>query len=159
MISNGKSKTVIELHVNGDSHEVTVRSGDTLLDTLREQLGLSGAKRACENGDCGACTVLADGKPIHSCLSLAIEASDQSLMTIEGLMGSPIQQVFVNKWAIQCGFCTPGFILNCHALATEHPNASDEVIEEWMSSNLCRCTGYQEIREAVQSVVRASGNG
>ncbi|NHC19301.1 (2Fe-2S)-binding protein [Bacillus sp. MM2020_4] len=149
------AKTVVNLHVNGETHEVMVRSADTLLHTLREQLGLTGAKRACENGDCGACTVLINGEPIHSCLSLAIETINQPITTIESLMDSPIQRIFVEKWAIQCGFCTPGFILNCHALAKKHPNADEEVIEEWMQSNLCRCTGYQEIKEAVKAAVQA----
>lgn len=158
MISNGTSKTVIKLHVNGDTHEVMIRSADTLLQTLREQLGLTGAKRACQNGDCGACTVLVNGDPMHACLSLSIESIGQPIMTIEGLLGSSIQTTFVEKWAIQCGFCTPGFILNCHALANKHPNASDEVIEEWMESNLCRCTGYQEIKDAIKTVLQNSKN-
>ena len=153
-MSNGTSKSIINLHVNGETHEAVIRSADTLLQALRNQLGLTGAKRSCENGDCGACTVLVNGDPMHACLFLAIEAVDQPITTIEGLMGSPIQQAFVNKWAIQCGYCTPGFILNCHALAEKHPQANDEVIEDWMQSNLCRCTGYQEIKEAVQAVVR-----
>ncbi|EKN70159.1 (2Fe-2S)-binding protein [Schinkia azotoformans] len=154
MISNGSSKSVLRLHVNGESKDVMVRSADTLLHTLREQLGLSGAKNACENGDCGACTVLVNGEPMHSCLCLTVEAINQPITTIEGLMGSPIEQTFVEKWAIQCGYCTPGFILNCHALATKHPDADDEVIEEWMASNLCRCTGYQEIKDAVKTVLK-----
>lgn len=154
MISNGTSKTVIKLHVNGGSHDVMIRSADTLLQTLREQLGLTGAKQACQNGDCGACTVLVNGEPTHSCLSLSIETVNQPITTIEGLKDSPIQKEFVEKWAIQCGFCTPGFILNCHALANKHPNADDATIEEWMQSNLCRCTGYQEIKEAVKSVLQ-----
>ena len=158
MISNGTSKTVITMHVNGETHEVMIRSADTLLYTLREQLGLSGAKRACENGDCGACTVLVNGEPSHSCLSLAIEAINQPITTIEGLQTSPIQKDFVDNWAIQCGYCTPGFILNCYALAKKQPNADDEVIEEWMQSNLCRCTGYQEINEAVKAVLEAGLN-
>ncbi|MFJ5712938.1 (2Fe-2S)-binding protein [Neobacillus sp. NPDC093127] len=158
MIKNGSSKSVIKLHVNGDSHEVTIRSADTLLYTLREQLGLSGAKRACENGDCGACTVLINNEPMHSCLSLDIESINQPITTIEGLNDSIIQKAFVEKWAIQCGYCTPGFILNCHALAETKPNATDEVIEEWMQSNLCRCTGYQEIKEAVKTVLQAKTN-
>jgi carbon-monoxide dehydrogenase small subunit len=156
VISNGKSKTVVTLNVNGESQEVMIRSADTLLHTLREQLGLKGAKRACENGDCGACTVLVNGEPIHSCLSLAIENIHQPITTIEGLMNSPIPKTFIENWAIQCGFCTPGFILNCHALAEKYPNADDEVIEEWMQSNLCRCTGYQEIKEAVKDVLAQS---
>ncbi|MFK9090454.1 (2Fe-2S)-binding protein [Bacillus salipaludis] len=155
MISNGSSKTVVKLNVNGENRDVMIRSADTLLHTLREQLGLTGAKRACENGDCGACTVLINGEPMHSCLSLAIETIDQPITTIESLMGSPIQRIFVEKWAIQCGFCTPGFILNCHALANKHPNADDDVIEEWMQSNLCRCTGYQEIKDAVKASLQA----
>ncbi|MDR7000647.1 2Fe-2S iron-sulfur cluster-binding protein [Neobacillus niacini] len=156
MISNSTSKTVIKLNINGETHEVMVRSADTLLWILREQLGLTAAKRACENGDCGACTVLVNREPTHSCLSLAIETINQPITTAESLIGSPIQNQFVDKWAIQCGYCTPGFILNCHALATKHPEADDEVIEEWMRSNLCRCTGYQEIKEAVKAVLQES---
>ena len=159
MISNDSSKTVAKLHVNGDTHEVMIRSADTLLQTLREQLGLIGAKRACENGDCGACTVLVDGKPIHSCLSLAIECIDHQVMTIEGLPDNHIQKTFINHWAIQCGYCTPGFIINTYALSQKHSNASDGVIEEWMQSNLCRCTGYQEIKEAIKTVLENSEEG
>lgn len=153
-ISNGLSKTVIPLHVNGETHDVMVRSADTLSHALREQLGLTGAKQGCQNGDCGACTILVDGKPMHSCLSLAIETADQPITTIEGLIGSPIQKIFVDKWAIQCGYCTPGFILNCHALKNTHPDADDDTIEEWMQSNICRCTGYQEIKEAIKTVLQ-----
>lgn len=158
MISNGSSKSVVKLHVNGDTHEVMIRSADTLLQTLREQLGLTGAKRACENGDCGACTVLVNGEPTHSCLSLSIEAVEQQVMTIEGLSSNYIQNAFIENWAIQCGFCTPGFVLNTYALAQKHPDASDDVIEEWMQSNLCRCTGYQEIKEAIKTVLHYSKN-
>ncbi len=154
MISNGSSKTVVSLHVNGETKDVMVRSADTLLHTIREQLGLSGTKNGCENGDCGACTVLVDGEPMHSCLCLTMEALNQPITTIEGLENSPIKQTFVEKWAIQCGYCTPGFILNCHALASKHPNANDAVIDEWMASNLCRCTGYQEIKDAVKTVLQ-----
>ncbi|GHH96808.1 (2Fe-2S)-binding protein [Neobacillus kokaensis] len=159
MITNGTSKTVVKLHVNGETRDVMIRSADTLLQTLREQLGLTAAKRACQNGDCGACTVLVNGEPTHSCLSLSIESVDQHITTIEGFNNSFIQQEFVDKWAIQCGFCTPGFILNCYALANKHPNADDATIEEWMQSNLCRCTGYQEIKEAVKSVLQKHAGG
>ena len=156
IVSNGISKSVIELHINGETRQAVVRSADTLLDTLREQLGLTGAKHACQNGDCGACTVLINGEPHHSCLSLAIESTEKQITTIEGLTDSPISRIFVEKWAIQCGYCTPGFVLNTHALVKKHPNAGNDTIEEWMQSNLCRCTGYQEIQEAVRAALSAT---
>ncbi len=152
------SKTIIQLFVNGETHEAVIRSADTLLHTLREQLGLTGAKKACENGDCGACTVLVNGEPMHSCLSLSVEAVNESITTIEGLLNSPVQQAFIEKWAIQCGYCTPGFIVNAHALIETHPDADDETIEEWLQSNLCRCTGYQEIKEAVKAALLEKKN-
>lgn len=155
-IKNGISKKSIHLHVNGETHEAVARSADTLLYTLREGLGLTGAKRACENGDCGACTVLVNGEPMHSCLSLAAEVVNQPITTIEGLLDSPVAKTFVDKWAIQCGFCTPGFIVNCHALVTAHPDATEKVVEEWLQSNICRCTGYQEIRDAVNTLLQPS---
>ncbi|MDN4607614.1 (2Fe-2S)-binding protein [Sporosarcina highlanderae] len=154
--SNTRKYTVVSLLVNGVSHDVMIRSADTLLYTLREQLGLTGAKYACGNGDCGACTVLVNGKPMHSCLTLAIESINDEITTIESMKHSDIRSAFVANWAIQCGYCTPGFILNCHALVNEHPDADDEIIEEWLKSNLCRCTGYQEIKDAVKSVLEAN---
>jgi aerobic carbon-monoxide dehydrogenase small subunit len=153
MLSNKMGKTLVNIHVNGDTREAVIRSADTLLQTLREELGLTGAKRACQNGDCGACTVLINGEPMHSCLCLTIEMQDKMITTIEGLTDTPLQRAFVDKWAIQCGFCTPGFILNAHALKEKHPDADDQTIDEWMSSNLCRCTGYQEIKEAIKTVL------
>ncbi|HJF34279.1 MAG TPA: (2Fe-2S)-binding protein [Sporosarcina psychrophila] len=158
IISTDKSKTIIQLHVNGQTHDAVIRSADTLLHTLREQLGLTGAKQACENGDCGACTVLVNGNPMHSCLSLSIETVNESITTIEGLLNSPVQKAFVEKWAIQCGYCTPGFIVNAHALVENHPDADDEMIDEWLRSNLCRCTGYQEIKEAVKAALLEKKN-
>ena len=151
--TNGTSRALIDLHVNGETQEAVVRSADTLLHTLREQLGLTGAKQSCGDGDCGACTVLINGEPTHSCLSLAIETVDQPITTIEGLTDSPVQKAFVDMWAIQCGFCTPGFILNCHALMTNHPDADDDTIEEWLQSNICRCTGYAGIKNAITTVL------
>ncbi|MCJ8010111.1 (2Fe-2S)-binding protein [Lederbergia wuyishanensis] len=145
----GLSKAFVQLHINGEIREVAIRSADTLLQTLRNEFGLNGAKRACENGDCGACTVLVNGEPMHSCLTLSIENTDKMITTIEGLMGSPIQRAFVENWAIQCGFCTPGFIVNCQGLMNKHPDADEATIEEWMQSNLCRCTGYAEIKAAI----------
>ncbi|MCG7334465.1 (2Fe-2S)-binding protein [Sporosarcina sp. ACRSM] len=154
ILSHNTSKAIIPLLVNGKNHDVVIRSADTLLHTLRDQLGLTGAKQACENGDCGACTVIVNGEPTHACLSLTIESATESITTIEGLADSPVQQAFVDNWAIQCGYCTPGFVVNCHALMERHPDADDKTIEEWMQSNLCRCTGYHEIKEAIQSVLR-----
>ncbi|OCT15282.1 (2Fe-2S)-binding protein [Paenibacillus pectinilyticus] len=150
----GTVKCEIELHVNDRRHHATIRSADTLLRVLREQLGLTGAKAGCENGDCGACTVLVEGVPIKSCLMLAIEAKGCRLTTIEGLGGNaPIQEAFVKNFAFQCGFCTPGFIMVCHALVNSQPNASEDIIEEWLQSNICRCTSYEEIGAAVRSVI------
>ncbi|PID14073.1 (2Fe-2S)-binding protein [Sporosarcina sp. P34] len=155
---NGTSKAFIHLHVNGETKEVGVRNADTLLSTLREKLGLTGAKRSCENGDCGACTVLVNGEPSHSCLSLAVEVVNLPITTIEGLLDSPVREAFVDKWAIQCGFCTPGFIVNCHALLTNHPDANEEIVEEWLQSNICRCTGYQEIKEVIHSLLGSNNH-
>lgn len=131
----------------------TFRPADTLLYVLRSQLGLTGAKPGCLNGDCGACTINVDDMPMKSCLMLAIEVVGKKMTTIEGLDGTPIQKAFVEKFAFQCGYCTPGFIMNCHALLKQHPDATDEMIKEWLESNICRCTGYQEIAEAVKSVL------
>ncbi len=143
----------IELDINGEKRNLIVRPADTLLRVLREQLGLTGAKPGCENGDCGTCTVLLDGLPVKSCIMLAVEAVGHKVITIEGLKEEPIQKAFVDKWSFQCGYCTPGFIMNCYGLVTIHPDADDETIEEWLQSNICRCTGYEEIREAVKSVL------
>lgn len=147
------NKTLIDLQINGEKRTVVTRPADTLLDILRQQLGLTGAKPGCENGDCGACTVLVDGWPVKSCLMLAVEAIGHQVTTVEGLTNTPTQRAFLDKWAFQCGFCTPGFIMVCHALSRIHPDAGDEIIEEWLQSNLCRCTSYEEIRSAVKSVL------
>lgn len=148
------SKIVLTMNVNGETKEVMARPSDLLLHTLRNGLGLTGAKRACENGDCGACTVIVSGEAMHSCLSLAVEAAGQPITTIEGLADSPVQRAFVDHWAIQCGFCTPGFIVKGHNLLQHHPDADDRTVEEWLQSNLCRCTGYAEIKEAIEAAKR-----
>lgn len=145
----------IRLRVNGEEREVTVRPADTLLYALRRELGLTGAKPGCENGDCGACTVLVDGWPQKSCLMLAVEAVGHEVTTIEGLHDAPIQRAFLDKWAFQCGYCTPGFIMACQGLINAHPEADDRTIAAWLEANLCRCTSYKEIEEAVKSVLRA----
>jgi carbon-monoxide dehydrogenase small subunit len=146
-------KVSIDLLVNNEMRNVVVRPSDTLLRVLREVLGLTGAKPGCENGDCGSCTVLIDGWPMKSCIMLAVEAVNQQITTIEGLKDTPIQNAFLEQWAFQCGYCTPGFIMNCHALVNIHPDANDKVIQEWLESNICRCTGYEEIEAAVKSVL------
>lgn len=146
-------KTFVELNINGRASPVCVKPSDTLLHTLRTQLGLTGAKPGCENGDCGACTVLVDGMPVKSCLMLAVEAVGHAITTVEGLSDAPIQKAFVEQWGFQCGYCTSGFLMVCHALAQHHPHADDELVETWLQSNLCRCTGYAEIREAVKSIL------
>lgn len=144
----------LTLTINGEQRDTVVRMADTLLDTLRGKLDLTGAKRGCENGDCGACTVLVDGLPNKSCMMLAVDARGKQVTTIEGLQNAPMQHAFIEKWAFQCGYCTSGFIMNAHALVNRHPNATDEIMDEWLSSNICRCTSYQEIREAVKSVLK-----
>ncbi|MGI6666558.1 MAG: (2Fe-2S)-binding protein [Bacillota bacterium] len=146
---------MLELQVNGQKRAVLARPADTLLQVLRDQLGLTAAKPACETGDCGACTVLIDGKPVKSCMVLAPEAVGHEITTAEGLKDSPVFQLFVDTFAIQCGFCTPGFIVNAHALVNTCPDAGDDVIDDWMDSNLCRCTGYEEIRAAVKQALAA----
>ncbi len=152
-----EEKSVIELDVNGDKHSVLVRPSDLLLDVLREQLGLTGAKAGCRNGDCGTCTVNVDGWPVKSCLMLAVEAVGHTIVTVEGLNGiAPVQKAFVDASAFQCGYCTSGFLMVCHALKTQHPTMPDEIIiEDWLQANLCRCTSYQEIRRAVHAMYEA----
>lgn len=149
----GQSELV--LHVNGEERRAIARPVDTLLFVLREKLGLTGAKPACENGDCGTCTVLVDGEPIKACLMLAVEAVGHEVTTVEGLRSAaPIQAAFVEHFAFQCGYCTPGFIVLGHALATLHPGAGDDLVAEWLEANLCRCTGYEEIKAAVKAAQR-----
>lgn len=145
-------KTVISVNVNGNQYELGVRPSDLLLDVLREQLGLTAAKPGCKNGDCGACTVMVDGWPAKSCLMLAVEAEGRAILTLEGLEGTAaVQKAFVDANAFQCGYCTSGFLMVCHALKTQHPVYPEEhVVEEWLQSNLCRCTSYREIRNAVR---------
>jgi len=150
-------KRLIELKVNGESYDVAVEPRRTLLEVLREQLGLTGTKEACDAGDCGACTVLLDGKPVPSCLVLAVDAQGKDILTIEGMASGselhPIQKAFVDYGAIQCGFCSPGMILTVKALLDRNPNPTEEEVREAISGNLCRCTGYVKIIEAAMVAV------
>ncbi|WP_445613497.1 (2Fe-2S)-binding protein [Geobacillus sp. YF-1] len=150
------TKRELVLHINGEQRTVVVRQAETLLFVLRDHLGLTGAKPGCLNGDCGACTVLVNGTPIKSCMMLAIETVGKPITTIEGLDDAPIQHAFVRHFAFQCGYCTPGFIMNAQALIDRHPDADDAMIQEWLESNICRCTSYQEIEAAVKEVLKAS---
>lgn len=151
-----EGKSIIELDINGEKKDVMVNPSDILLYVLRERLGLTGAKPSCENGDCGACTILVDGWPIKSCLMLAVEAIGHKITTVEGLRNAPIQKAFVENWGFQCGYCTSGFLMVCHSLAMNHPDAEEYVIEEWLQSNICRCTSYEEIRNAIKTVLSSA---
>jgi carbon-monoxide dehydrogenase small subunit len=143
--------------VNGELCEVLVEPRTTLLQVLRENLGLTGTKQGCNAGDCGACTVLIDNRPVDSCLTLAIEAQGKEILTIEGLdqQGKlhPLQQAFIDHYAVQCGFCTPGMILSAKALLDRNSRPTEEEVREAISGNLCRCTGYVKIVEAILAVV------
>lgn len=151
-------KHQIQITVNGELYDLLVRPNKTLLDLLRYDLGLTGTKKGCDEGDCGACTVIADGKVVTSCLVLAVEMDGATLTTIEGLHKGdelhPIQQAFVDSGAVQCGFCTPGMILTTKALLDENPDPSEEEIKHYLEGNLCRCTGYTKILDAVNNVIK-----
>lgn len=151
-------KHLVQLTINGEAHDLMVRPERTLLDVLRDDLGLTGAKRGCDLGACGACAVLLDGRPVNSCLTLALEAGGHEIVTVEGLasMGElhPVQEAFVEHGAVQCGFCTPGMVLAAKALLDERPEAADAEILEALSGNICRCTGYVKILDAVRTAAR-----
>ncbi|MEE9420796.1 MAG: (2Fe-2S)-binding protein [Desulfatiglandaceae bacterium] len=146
-------KQLIELSVNGESYELAVEPQATLLEVLRNDLGLTGTKEACGTGECGSCTVLIDGRPVLSCLTLALDCTGQDIVTIEGLAEgermSPVQQAFQDCGAIQCGFCTPGMVLSATALLEENSRPTEEEIRKALEGHLCRCTGYNKIIEAV----------
>ena len=149
-------KKVIELNINGDSYELLVSPNHTLLDVLRDKLGLMGTKRGCDLGACGACTVLVNGEAYLSCIMLAVDAVGKEIITIEGLASGgdlhPLQNAFIDQGALQCGFCSPGMILTAEAILREDGHLTGEMIKKKMAGNLCRCTGYKKIVEAVQSV-------
>src|SRR6266516_656718 len=148
-------RELITLHVNGERREVAVLPHHTLLEVLREDLGLIGTKHGCELGECGACTVLIDGLPVLSCLTLPVEVQGSEITSIEGWGQNwklhPLQETFAEIGAAQCGYCTPGILLSGAALLREHPQPSREQIKEALAGNLCRCTGYTKIYEAVEA--------
>jgi len=150
------SKKSLQLTINGEPYELTVEPRTTLAELLREELHLTGTKEGCGIGMCGACTVLLDGKAIKSCLVLALKGNGKEILTIEGLATKgeihPLQKAFIDHGAIQCGYCTPGMILSAKALLDENPHPSEEEVRMAMAGNLCRCTGYVKILEAILSV-------
>lgn len=151
----------LSLKVNEEVYELEVPANRTLLDVIRDEVGLNGTKKGCGTGECGACTVLLDGEPVNACMMLALQAKGKSVTTIEGLardgMIHPIQQAFIAHGAIQCGYCTPGMILSAKALLDRNPNPREMEIREALAGNLCRCTGYQKIVEAIVSLGRKKG--
>lgn len=145
--------SIIKFILNGEPVEQMVEDNVTLLDFIRDTLGLTGTKKGCEEGECGACTVMLDGKPVNSCLSLARELDGHELLTVEGIAKdgklNPIQKAFIDKWALQCGYCTPGMIMSAKALLDSNPHPTEYEIRDAIAGNLCRCTGYAKIVEAI----------
>ncbi|MBW1769195.1 MAG: (2Fe-2S)-binding protein [Deltaproteobacteria bacterium] len=143
----------IELKINGKTHFLTMDPNKTLLEAVREEIGLTGTKRNCEKGVCGTCTVIMDGKSVNSCLVLAIEAQGKDILTIEGLETEgelhPIQKAFIEEGAIQCGYCTPGMVMSAKALLDRNPKPSELDVRKGIEGNLCRCTGYVKIVDAI----------
>jgi carbon-monoxide dehydrogenase small subunit len=152
-------KRLIQLSVNGELHDIAVTPNETLVEVLRERLELTGTKQGCGEGACGTCTVLLDGKPVRSCLTLAVEVQDKEIVTIEGLAKGtdlhPVQKAFIEHGAIQCGFCSPAMILTSKALLDENPHPTGEEVRRAISGVVCRCTGYAKIVEAVMAVAES----
>lgn len=152
----------VEIEVNGRKIIKNVTANTTLLELIRNELKLKGTKQGCDNGNCGACTVLMDGKPVNSCITLAAQANGKKILTIEGLAKEnildPIQDAFVEKGAVQCGFCTPGMIMSAKGLLEKNPNPNDKEIKEAISGNYCRCTGYTKIIEAIKDCSESIDN-
>ena len=154
-----KALTIVTIEINGQQHSKAIVSSMTLLEFLREELTLTGTKRGCDLGECGCCSVLIDGKPMLSCLTLALQVAGRSVTTIEGIADEtrlhPVQQAMVEKGAIQCGFCTPAMVINGVDLVENNPAPSDDEIKQCVSATLCRCTGYTKIEQAMKSAVQA----
>ena len=151
-------KAPVKFRVNGDSREIYVDAHRTLLEVLRDELELTGSKEGCGNGNCGACTVNLDGRAVNSCLMLAVEAEGHDILTVEGVAREgalhPIQETFIEETALQCGFCTPGFIMSAKAFLEQHPSPTEEEIRMAVAGNLCRCTGYDKIVRAIAAAAQ-----
>jgi carbon-monoxide dehydrogenase small subunit len=151
-------KRIINFKLNGEDVEVLAPDNITMCDFLRKDMHLTGTKRGCEEGECGACTILLDGSAVDSCLMLAVEANGHEVVTIEGVMKDgvlhPVQKEFIDKWALQCGFCTPGMIMSALSLLHENPHPTEQEIRDGIAGNLCRCTGYTKIVEAIDSAAK-----
>lgn len=149
-------KQILSFSLNGSPVDVIVTPTETLLDVLRERLGVTGPKRGCDDGDCGTCTVLINGEPVRSCLTIALTVADKEITTVEGLSPNgalhPLQKAFHEHGAFQCGFCTPGMLMSAKALLDRNPNPTRHEIREHMSGNLCRCGSYEEVVEAIQAM-------
>ncbi len=150
---------IIHLNINDEEYQVIVRPRESLLDVLRNKLSLTGTKKGCNEGDCGACTILMGGRAVNACLVLAVEAEGQKIITIEGLANGPqlhpLQEAFVQYGGFQCGYCTPGMILAAKALLDENPDPTEDEIRKGISGNVCRCTGYTKIIQSIQEAVRS----
>ena len=153
-------KVHVQTQINGDSVEFLCEPRQSMLEVLRDDLDLTGAKEGCNNGNCGACTIMVEGRPVNSCCMLGVEAEGNKIETIEGVASPeglhPLQQKFLEHAALQCGICTPGFILNAKALLESNPNPTEKEVRFWLAGNLCRCTGYDKI---VRAVLDAADNG
>ena len=149
---------VINTTINGDEKQVLVSERDSLLEALRDRIGMTGAKEGCNNGNCGACAVIMDGRLVNSCCVMAAEADGAEVMTVEGLASReelhPLQSEFLQNAALQCGICTPGFLMSSYALLQENPSPTEEEARFWLAGNLCRCTGYDKIIESVLTVAK-----
>ena len=152
---SGIKRFLVNLTVNGDAYTAIVKANTTLSNLLRDEFNLTGTKKGCEMGDCGSCTVLLDGKPVDSCIILAVEADGHEITTIEGVAQNgkldKIQEEFLNNTAVQCGYCSPGMILSAKALLTKNPSPTEHEVREAIAGNLCRCTGYVNIVKAIQA--------
>ena len=151
-------KRVIHFTLNGEEIDALAQDNMTMVDFLRKEMHLTRTKRGCEEGECGACTILLDGNAVDSCMMLAVEADGHEVVTIEGLQKDgvlhPIQKEFIDKWALQCGFCTPGMILSAVSLLSENPHPTEHEIRDAIAGNLCRCTGYAKIVEAIDAAAK-----